>query len=144
VLRGWPATAGGEGNGRRPERAGAKIGGGRSRGKGPALFLRRPSSRSRSEGTHAEDIPPRRLPVQRLRGGPDATPCNWNGPDAETVLAYVLNHTAADRVEVTALTGTPQTPDEADRLLSDLERLPPSGQAPGSVTANKSSFASRE
>jgi hypothetical protein len=61
-------------------------------------------------------------PVQRLRGGPDATPCNWNGPDAETVLACVLNHTAADRVEVTALTGTPQTPDEADRLLSDLER----------------------
>jgi hypothetical protein len=46
----------------------------------------------------------------------------WGGPDAEVLLAYLQQHVPADRVQVTALTGPPQTRGEADCRLVDLER----------------------
>jgi hypothetical protein len=47
---------------------------------------------------------------------------SWTGPDAETLLAYVLLYVPADRLEITALTGWPQTRDEAYRRLEILDR----------------------
>lgn len=60
-------------------------------------------------------------PGAMLRGRPDGNRCNWDGSDAEVVLAYLRQY-AADRFQVTAETGAPQTRDEADRRLRDLER----------------------
>jgi hypothetical protein len=61
-------------------------------------------------------------PPLSLRVGPDGKPTNWEGPGAEVVLAYVLRHVGGDRVQFTARTGPPQTPDEVDRRLRDLDR----------------------
>jgi hypothetical protein len=46
----------------------------------------------------------------------------WDGPDAEVVLAYLRQYVGDDWVQVTALEGPPRTPDEADRRLRDLDK----------------------
>lgn len=61
-------------------------------------------------------------PRLTLRVGPDGKPANWEGSGAEVVLAYVLHHVGSDRVQFTAKTGPPQTADEVDLRLEDLER----------------------
>jgi hypothetical protein len=47
---------------------------------------------------------------------------SWNGPDGETILAYLRQQVPADRIQMTSLTGPPQTRDEAYRRLQELDR----------------------
>jgi hypothetical protein len=60
--------------------------------------------------------------VLRLRRRSDAEGRYWTGPDAEVVLAYLLQYIGSDRIQVTALRGAPRNRDEAERRLRDLDR----------------------
>jgi hypothetical protein len=66
---------------------------------------------------------PEGVPAVTLRGRPDGERCNWGGQDAEVVLDYLQRYVGVDRIQVTAETGAPQTSDEADRRLRDLDRI---------------------
>jgi hypothetical protein len=57
-----------------------------------------------------------------LGKGPGGKGCRYTGPDPEVVLAYLRRHVDADRVQFTASTGPPRTPDEAGRRRKELER----------------------
>jgi hypothetical protein len=61
-------------------------------------------------------------PAVPIRLGDQRGRRNWRGADAEVILAYLQRYVPADRIQLTALTGPPQTPGEAERRLEDLDR----------------------
>jgi hypothetical protein len=76
----------------------------------------------RHDFTRVELELPAGEPTEVLRKRPGLEGCNWDGPDPEVVLAFLQEYVDGGRVQVTALTGTPRTADEADRSLRDLEQ----------------------
>jgi hypothetical protein len=70
-------------------------------------------------------------PVRLTRQGDHR---NWHGPDPEVVLAFLRQYVPDDLVQVTARTGPPQSPDEADRRLADLDRTGCEQQKAGRAT----------
>jgi hypothetical protein len=61
-------------------------------------------------------------PTAFLGKCPGRSRCNWTGADARVVLAYLRRYVGEERVQFTASTGPPRTPDEADRRVRDLDR----------------------
>jgi hypothetical protein len=61
-------------------------------------------------------------PTAFLGKCPGRSRCNWTGADARVVLAYLRRYVGEERVQFTASTGPPRTPDEAGRRRKELEQ----------------------